>query len=58
MFDFSLSSALLLLGVLVILASGSLVWLQYHDKFLESYMIVRQCYTREALDLFLLPDIF
>lgn len=40
---------------LIILSSGSLIWLEYQDKILDEYIVVRQCYLRQGIDFFLLP---
>lgn len=51
----SLFDNALTLGAFAILTSGSLVWMEYHDNILESYMVVRQCYAGPTLNFFLLP---
>src|ERR1700761_5137269 len=51
----SIGNNLLTIGALVILTSGSLVWMQYHDKMLESYYVVRQCFIVPPLYTFLMP---
>jgi len=41
-----------LLLVLACLGTG---WLVHHDGMLKNYLVVRQCYTRELFDYWLLP---
>ncbi len=42
---------------IIILSSASLIWIDTHDSVLESYMVLRQCYTQEIINFFLLPII-
>lgn len=36
-------------------AVGAMLWLNYHDTLVRGYVVVRQCYTRQVVDFFLLP---
>jgi hypothetical protein len=49
--NFALFSSVLLV------ASGSAVFLQYHNQMASSWLIFRQCYSRFAIDLEITPII-
>lgn len=34
---------------------AAMSWLSYHDSVVRTYLVFRQCYTRDIIDFFLLP---